>query len=95
MKQDKLKPMLFSVLKSYDAIRKNEADFSWRMDHADRAVDILFTILEEKKIFDKRRRFFLKSKPHLISFIEWSFPNNRQVLYLLSSFCLLLIKQWR
>ena len=55
------------VLKSYDALRKNEADFSWRMDHADRAIDILFTILEEKKIFDRERKPYLSWVNILIS----------------------------
>lgn len=76
------------VLKSYDAIRKNEADFSWRMDHADRAVDILFTILEEKKIFDRERKPYLSWVDILISTTyiyyaikDWMNPHNFMELF--------------
>ena len=55
------------VLISYEAIRKNEEDFSWRMDHADRSIDILFTILEEKKIFDRTRKPYFSWVNILIS----------------------------
>lgn len=55
------------VLKSYEAIRNNESDFTWRMDHADRAIDILFTILEEKKIFHRDKKPYLSWVGILIS----------------------------
>ena len=55
------------VLISYEAIRKNEPDFTWRMDHADRSIDILFTILEEKKIFDRTRKPYFSWVGILIS----------------------------
>jgi hypothetical protein len=65
--EDNIRSFTECVLKSYDAIRKNEADFTWRMDHADRAIDILFTILEEKKIFDRERKPYLSWVNILIS----------------------------
>ena len=65
--EDSIKDFTECVLKSYEAIRNNEADFSWRMDHADRAIDILFTILEEKKIFDRERKPYLSWVNILIS----------------------------
>lgn len=55
------------VLKTYEAYRKDEPDFTWRMDHADRAIDILFTILEEKKIFQRDRKPYLSWVGILIS----------------------------
>ena len=57
------------VLISYETIRKSEPDFTWRMDHADRSIDILFTILEEKKIFDRTRKPYFSWVGILISAI--------------------------
>lgn len=65
--EDNIRKFTECVLKSYEAIRRNEPDFTWRMEHADRAVDILFTILEEKKIFDRTRKPYLSWVNILIS----------------------------
>lgn len=65
--EDSIRNFTKCVLKSYDAIRKNEEDFTWRMDHADRAIDILFTVLEEKKIFKRDRKPYLSWVNILIS----------------------------
>ena len=55
------------VLKSYKAIYKNEPDWTWRIEHANRAIDILFTILEEKKIFHRGRKPYMSWVGILIS----------------------------
>lgn len=65
--EDSIRKFTECVLKSYEAIRKSEPDFTWRMDHADRAIEILFTILEEKKIFDRNRKPYLSWVNILIS----------------------------
>ncbi len=67
IKEDNIRNFTECVLKSYEAIRKDVADFTWRMDHADRAIDILFTILEEKKIFDRDKKPYLSWVNILIS----------------------------
>ena len=67
IKEDNIRNFTECVLKSYEAIRKDVADFTWRMDHADRAIDILFTILEEKKIFDRNKKPYLSWVNILIS----------------------------
>ena len=67
IKEDNVRNFTECVLKSYKAIRKSELDFAFRMDHADRAIDILFTILEEKKIFDRTRKPYLSWVNILIS----------------------------
>ena len=67
IKEDNVRNFTECVLKSYKAIRKSELDFAFRMDHADRAIDILFTILEEKKIFDRTRKPYLSWANILIS----------------------------
>ena len=65
--EDSIRKFTECVLISYEALRKNEPDWTWRMDHADRAIDILFTILEEKKIFNRTRRPYLNWVNILIS----------------------------
>lgn len=67
--EDSIRNFTKCVLKSYKAIRKSELDFAWRMDHADRAIDILFSILEEKKIFDRNKKPYLSWVNILISTI--------------------------
>lgn len=65
--EDNIRQFTECVLKTYEALRKNEPDFTWRMEHADRAIDILFTILEEKKIFNRERAPYMSWVNILIS----------------------------
>ena len=67
------------VLKTYDTLRKDTADMEWRIEHADRTIDILFSILEEKKIFDRTRKPYLSWVDVLISAVYlYFFVKNRQ-----------------
>ena len=55
------------ILFSYEGLINNEADFTWRMEHASRSIEILFTILEEKKIFSRNRKPYFSWVNILIS----------------------------